>query len=115
MNIATKSWQMPRRSFLKGLGTLMALPALEAMLPGATMAAGAVSSSGAPKRLAFVYMPNGMIMEHWTPEVFGSKFALPHILEPLKDFQSDFQVMTGLAQTKARANGDGAGDHARAN
>jgi hypothetical protein len=67
-----------------------------------------------PKRLAFVYIPNGANMADWTPKEAGTDFALPFILEPLKPFQKDLQVLSGLAHDKARANGDGAGDHARA-
>ena len=35
-----KTWQIPRRTFLKGLGTVIALPMLEAMLPPAKLFAG---------------------------------------------------------------------------
>lgn len=103
---------MPRRSFLKGLGTLMALPALEAMGPLAR--AGDALPAAPPKRLAFVYIPNGVNMEDWSPSVVGSDFQLPSILEPLEALKSELQVVSGLAHDKARPNGDGAGDHARA-
>ena len=50
-----------RRRFLRGLGTLMALPALEATAPFAARAATAAKSGGAslPLRMAFIYTPNG--------------------------------------------------------
>jgi hypothetical protein len=94
----------------------MALPMLEAMAPAAkVLAAAADKPAGAfPKRMAFVYVPNGANMADWTPKAVGTDYELPLILEPLAPFQKDFQVMTGLAQTKAFANGDGPGDHARA-
>jgi hypothetical protein len=90
---------------------------LEAMVPPVKLLA---SESGEgtkvfPKRMAFVYLPNGMNMADWTPKEFGKDFELPLILEPLQEHRHDLQVMTGLAHTRARANGDGAGDHARAN
>jgi hypothetical protein len=111
-----KNWQMPRRTFLRGLGTIIALPMLEAMLP--TMSAFAATtgntSQGFPKRLAFVYVPQGKNMEDWTPKTFGENFDLPMILEPLKDHQKDFTVLTGLAHEQANSLGDGGGDHARA-
>lgn len=110
-------WHIPRRTFLKGLGTAMALPMLEAMVnPRVAAAVGGVGGVATfPKRMAFVYVPNGANMTDWTPQSLGQGFDLPLILQPLKDLSSDFQVLSGLAQVKARANGDGAGDHARAN
>jgi hypothetical protein len=108
-----KSWQIPRRTFLKGMGTAMALPLLEAMAPSAKLLA-AAAPAGKPLRMAFVYVPNGVNMADWTPKAEGADFELPHILDPLKPHQKDFQVLTGLAHRKADPNGDGAGDHARA-
>ena len=95
----------------------MALPMLEAMVsPRVAAAIGGVGGASIfPKRMAFVYVPNGANMMDWTPQSLGQGFDLPLILQPLKDLSSDFQVLSGLAQVKARANGDGAGDHARAN
>src|SRR5882762_3347347 len=111
----TKSWQLPRRMFLKGLGTTIALPMLEAMVPGvATLAKAAESASGTPKRMGFVYIPNGANMADWTPATVGTDFELPLILQPLQAVQEDLLVVSGLAHDKARPNGDGAGDHARA-
>ncbi len=90
---------------------------LEAMVPPLKLlgATGGQSAKVFPRRMAFVYLPNGMNMADWTPKEFGTDFELPLILEPLKEHRHDLQVMTGLAHTRARANGDGAGDHARAN
>ncbi len=111
-----KPWQIPRRTFLRGVGTAIALPALEAMLPPlrALAASDAAAASTFPKRMAFVYIPNGANMADWTPKEVGTDFELPLILAPLKPYQNDLQVLSGLAHDKARANGDGAGDHARA-
>jgi hypothetical protein len=111
-----KPWQIPRRTFLKGVGTAIALPVLEAMAPPlrALAAAGEPGSKLFPKRMAFIYIPNGANMEDWTPKAVGTDFELPYILEPLKPLQKDFQVLSGLAHDKARPHGDGAGDHARA-
>src|SRR5439155_43423 len=57
---------------------------------------------------------NGVNMEHWTPEAAGADFKLPFILEPLQPFQKELNVLSGLTLDKARPNGDGPGDHARA-
>ncbi|RYD76479.1 MAG: DUF1552 domain-containing protein, partial [Verrucomicrobiaceae bacterium] len=65
--------------------------------------------------LIFIYLPNGMHMPDWTPKNTGMLSDLPRTLEPLSQFKSNFQVLSGLAHVNARALGDGAGDHARAN
>jgi len=114
MHLPNKSLQLPRRTFLRGLGATIALPLLEAMAPVARAATGA-AAGGAPRRMAFVYLPNGMDMENWTPKGAGSLQNLPAILQPLSAHKSNFQVLSGLAHVNARALGDGPGDHARAN
>ena len=100
---------------MKGLGTVMALPVLEAMLPPAKLlAAGATDAATFPRRMAFIYIPNGANMEDWTPQNVGADYELPYILQPLAHLKDDFQVISGLAHDKARPHGDGPGDHARA-
>ena len=102
-----------RRTFLQGLGVTMALPFLEAMMPRAAFAAGVIAGR-APIRTAFLYVPNGVNMVGWTPAQIGADFQLPFALEPLQAHKNDVLILTGLTQDKGRANGDGAGDHARA-
>jgi hypothetical protein len=97
-----------RRTVLKGLGTAIALPWLEAMGLGAP-------AKKAPRRLAFLYVPNGVHVPDWTPKTEGAGFELPYLLEALQPHREYVTVLTGLALDKARANGDGPGDHARAN
>src|SRR6516162_2163272 len=99
-----------RRRVLRGLGAAVALPWLDAMMP--TFAGSSPASF--PIRLGFIYVPNGKNMEDWTPQVEGSDYALSTILEPLKDLKEHFSVLSGLTADKARAYGDGGGDHARA-
>jgi len=99
---------------LRGLGATMALPWLETMGPLTSWANEDSKAKKAPNRLAFVYVPNGVNMADWTPTTEGSEFELPTILEPLKEVRKDFSVLTGLTADKARAHGDGGGDHARA-
>ena len=103
---------IPRRTFLRGLGTAIALPTLEAMLPSRALAAGNIKF---PTRMAFIYIPNGVIQKKWNVNGEGSKYKFSHILEPLTKHREDLLIFSGLAHGKARANGDGAGDHARAN
>lgn len=95
---------------LKGLGATIALPWLEVMTPVAS----AAPAANVPVRAAFLYVPNGMHMADWTPKAEGALTDLPATLEPLKAFKNDINVFSGLALDKAKANGDGPGDHARA-
>jgi Protein of unknown function (DUF1552) len=96
-----------RRTALKGFGTALALPLFDSLAVSAPAAA-------APKRAAFIYVPNGVNMADWTPKGEGALGELTGILKPLNAFKSHLNVLTGLACDKARANGDGPGDHARA-
>jgi hypothetical protein len=99
--------RLPRRTLLRGAGTTIALPLLDAMMP----ALGRAAQSKPPLRLLFGYVPNGIIMRHWTPATEGRQFDLPRILQPLTPFREDLLVLTGLAHR----TGEGpAGDHARA-
>lgn len=101
---------LDRRTFLKGIGTAMALPALDAMVP---MSAFAAAKAAPPVRLGFMFVPNGVNIEHWTPATEGAGFQLSSILEPLAEVKESVNVLTGLTQFHAFANGDGPGDHAR--
>ena len=103
---------MNRRNFIKHLGIGVALPFLPSLLPKALWAD--EKQIGANKRILFLYVPNGKIMNKWTPKTFGSNFDLTQTLNPLSKVKDNIQILTGLAHLKAFANGDGAGDHARA-
>jgi hypothetical protein len=70
-------------------------------------------SFASPARWAFVYVPNGIHMEEWTPKKEGS-LVLSELLAPLRPMRSKVSVLSGLTQNNARALGDGPGDHARA-
>ena len=105
------SMRISRRTVLKGLGTTVALPLLEAMTP-ATLFGKAVAPA-APLRMAFLITPNGKHMADWTPEGEGALGKLPFLLEPLEPFKQQMLVLTNLAQKNAHALGDGGGDHAR--
>lgn len=104
---------MSRRTVLRGLGASLALPWLEAMGP-LTCWANAPQARRAPNRVAFLYVPNGKHMRDWTPTSVGASFDLPRTLEPLANVKDHLTVLTGLTADKARPNGDGPGDHARA-
>ena len=67
---------IPRRMVLRGLGASLALPLLDGMVPAFASTRGAAPI----KRLGVVYVPNGMMMPDWTPEVVGKDFAYTRIL-----------------------------------
>jgi hypothetical protein len=102
---------LSRRTVLRSLGATVALPWLEAMAP---LSAFAAAPSKSPLRMAFLYVPNGKHMADWTPKAEGRDFELPYTLEPLRPVKDDLLVLTHLTADKARPNGDGPGDHARA-
>jgi hypothetical protein len=102
---------LPRRTFLRGLGTTLALPLLDGMMP----ALHAAKTAAKPTvRMAFVYVPNGIIMDRWTPAGAGAGFEFAPTMKALDPFRDRLIVMSGLAQANGRALGDGPGDHARA-
>jgi hypothetical protein len=104
-----KSSYIHRRTVLRGTGTALSLPFLNIMHP----VSAASTAATAPTRMAFVFFPNGAIMDRWKPDGDGTEFELGDSLKPLQAHHDDLLVMTGLTQHHARANGDGGGDHAR--
>ncbi len=107
--IVTKK-SLARRTFLRGLGTTLALPFLDAMVP-ALKAGTAVKPA---VRTAFVYVPNGIIMKDWTPATEGTGWEFLNTMKAMEPYRENMLVFSGLAQVNGRALGDGAGDHARA-
>ena len=112
MRLVTKKC-LPRRAFLRGVGTTLALPFLDGMVPAF---AGPANPAAKPaRRLAVAYVPNGMIMPQWTPAAEGPSFELTPILQPLAPFRDQLTVITGLRSAPAfPAPGEGTGDHVRA-
>ena len=99
---------LSRRTFLHGVGATIALPYLDAMTPAFASAAKPVT------RAAFVYTANGIIMKDWTPTKIGNNFDLSKTLSPLRNFQDQTVIISGLDHKNGEALGDGPGDHARA-
>ncbi len=109
--------KLGRRTLLRGLGIAMGLPALESLTPvvrSASASATAGGVPGAPVRMAFLFVPNGVIVPNWTPQGQGEDWQLSPTLQSLKPFQSKLNVIGGLAHDNGRGKSDGAGDHARA-
>ena len=110
MIVARKA--LSRRTMLRGIGTAVALPLLDAMVPAFTALA---QGPAAPvRRLGVVYHPNGVIYQNWLPSGVGRDFELSRVLAPLAPFRDQLIVVTGLSSHQAEALGDGGGDHSRA-
>jgi len=100
-----------RRTFLRGAGAALTLPLLDAMSP----ALGHAAETTRPIRLAFIEVPNGIMMDRWTPPSEGAGFPLTPILEPLAPFRDRMLVLSGLDQNQAEAfANEVGGDHPRA-
>ena len=97
---------IPRRTVLRGLGAALALPLLDGMVPA--FAAIRNTPANPVRRLGVVYVPNGMMMEHWTPTTEGTGFDFPTILQPLEPFRDHLQVLSGMHGVASE------GPHARA-
>jgi hypothetical protein len=93
MHFITRKY-VSRRTVLRGAGAVIALPLLDAMIPAGT--ALAQTAAKPTVKLAYLYFPHGAIMEQWTPEKQGTDFELTPILEPLKPFQKQLTIVSGL-------------------
>jgi hypothetical protein len=93
-HIQSQRWLLHRRHFLRGLGTTMALPFLDAMMPLRVRAAAAAASK--PRRSVFVYIPNGVNGMTWQCKNSGRDYELSPSLKPLAKHRDDFTVFSGL-------------------
>jgi hypothetical protein len=102
---------LSRRTFLNGVGVTMALPLLESMLPAAT----ALAQTAAKGRTRFgaIYVPHGATMDKWTPATEGSGFELSEILQPLKPFYQQINVISDLSHPQAYGGGSATSNHNR--
>jgi len=100
---------LPRRTFLRAMGTAVALPMLDAMVPAL-----AAQSPKPTPRFGFVYIANGVIQSQWNPAKTGAGFDLPPILQPFANVRDQINVLSGLSHLQADTFGDGTGDHPRA-
>ncbi len=99
-----------RRTILRGTGTAVALPLLDAMIPAFAPAA----TTAPVRRFGVVYHPNGVIYDQWLPKGAGTTFELSPTLKGLEPFKDKTIVITGLFSDQAEPLGDGGGDHSRA-
>ncbi|MEZ5392723.1 MAG: DUF1552 domain-containing protein [Bryobacterales bacterium] len=100
---------LPRRTFLRGAGTALALPLLDAMVPA--MRAERLTAAAPVRRLGFVYYPLGVDRERWTPTGEGAQYELSEALAPLAPHKQKFVVLSGLSSDPDRSK---AGFHDRA-
>ena len=104
---------LPRRTFLRGVGASLALPLLDGMVPAFAAVRG--SAAKPVPRLFTGYVPNGVIMDQWTPAAEGALTDLPATLQPLAPFKDKLLIVSGLADAPAfPLPGEGTGDHVRA-
>src|SRR5438094_6785094 len=99
---------IPRRTLIKGAGLTLALPLLDGMIPAFA------APSKPPRRFSIVYVPNGRIMDKWTPAKEGTGFELPLLLQPFAPFRDRLLVVSGLCLNIAKAwPGEEVGVHER--
>lgn len=100
---------LPRRTFLRGAGSVLSLPLLDAMCPA--MTALAATPAKPVRRLSFVYMPMGATIGRWTPAQEGRITTLSPTLQSLTPFIDRLTVVSNLELKNAYS----AGNHATAN
>lgn len=92
---------LSRRTVIRGLGTSIMLPLLDAMIPLSSARAQSVVAS---PRLVFLYKPNGEARGTWD---YSGTGALPDVLSPLQALRSDFTLIKGLRNYSSEPYGDG--------
>jgi hypothetical protein len=102
---------LSRRALLRGAGTALALPLLDAMVPAST----AFAQSGAAPRTRFgaIYFPHGATMSRWTPTDAGKDFTFSEILQPLAPFRDQINIISNLSHPLAYGPGGATGNHNR--
>src|SRR5262245_40753205 len=80
-----------RRTVLRGIGTALCLPFLDAMVP----AFGRAHAAAPVHRFGAVYVPNGMNMFIWLQPTAGP-LAINTILQPLANLKDRLVVIDGL-------------------
>jgi len=101
-----KSKPLSRRTWLRGAGATVALPALHAMFNG-NGSAWAATGKPADKRFVFWFNGNGIPEKYWIPRTEGPDFEITPCLHPLAPFRDKIHVVTGLDSPAARLPGPG--------
>jgi len=88
MNLNLNKWQISRRTFLRGVGAMIALPHLDCMA--------AVPAPSKPKRSVFLYIPNGVNTLTWQIEKAGKDYEFTAPLKSLEKHRADITPISGL-------------------
>jgi hypothetical protein len=91
--IVTKKY-LSRRTFLRGAGTAIGLPLLDAMIPA--LRADRLTAASPVRRLGFVYYPMGVVQDKWKPIGEGANFKFSQALAPLAPFRDELIITSGL-------------------
>lgn len=97
MNLQTNRWLIHRRTFLRGVGTALALPLLDVMQPARAQAA------ARPRRCVFIYTPNGVSVPSWFPPENGTGFTFSPTLKALEPLRADVSILSGLHHPNAKS------------
>jgi len=93
--IITKA-ALPRRTFLRGVGTTLMLPLLDAMIPAQTALADTPAAPSRLRRLGFVFMPMGSDIKRWTPPGSHTLDVLSPTLSSLERVKDQVTVISNL-------------------
>lgn len=109
--IVTKK-AIDRRTVLRGIGACLGLPFLDGMVPA--LSALVKTAANAPARFGVVYVPNGIVMNAWTPKTAGTDYEFSPILKPLEPFRRSVVVISGLDNRASfPKSGEVLGSHSR--
>ena len=86
MTISKKA--LDRRTVLRGIGTTIALPLLDAMIPAMTATASTPAAAERLRRIGYVYIPMGFNPTEWTPGD-DELDTLPSSLQSLSTVKDD--------------------------
>ncbi|MEO0452819.1 MAG: DUF1552 domain-containing protein [Verrucomicrobiota bacterium] len=106
----SKPWHLDRRTFLKGVGVCCMLPYMESM--GLTKTYSLSSNGSTPRRMCFVYLPNGVSMPpetspeyqawNWFPIGEGRNYTLTNNLKALEPHRDQVSILGGLSHPRSR-------------
>jgi hypothetical protein len=97
--------KISRRTLLKGVGVTMALPWLESIPFFARESASGTPLAAAPKRLAVLFMGNGVSPPNWWAKDSAADMQLSKSLQPLSAFRTRLNVISGLFNKAATGVG----------
>ena len=103
---------LARRTFIRGLGTTLALPFLESMVPAVSRGAAAKQQQALPTRFVGAFVPHGAAPGYWIPQSSNPGFKYPFLYEPLEPFRKHVVLTSGLwSQSSENPPGVTGADH----